>query len=254
MHKDSIQSLFIGSELIKLPSCHSTNTVASDLLAGNKLGHGAVILTDNQTSGRGQRGHTWESEPGKNLTLSAVISPAFLPVSRQFELTVMTSLALIKTLQNAGLTNSRIKWPNDIFVGDRKIAGILIENIVRSNQLDWAIMGVGLNVNQEVFDVSGATSIKLELGSEQSLDVILEYLLKAMNIYYNLLASGKIETLRDLYTSNLMWINEKRIFLDTGRNVKFEGIIVRVNPEGKLVVQSKKEELIFDYKQIAFIG
>jgi BirA family biotin operon repressor/biotin-[acetyl-CoA-carboxylase] ligase len=166
----------------------------------------------------------------------------------------MTSLAIVKTLQEAGLRNCRIKRPNDIYVGDLKIAGILIENIVRSNQLDWSILGIGLNVNQATFGVAGATSIKLELGSEQSLDIILDHLLKALNEYYRLLGSGKLTVLRDLYTRNLMWINERRIFLDTERNIKFEGIIVRVNPEGRLVVRSEKKELVFGYKQIAFIG
>jgi BirA family biotin operon repressor/biotin-[acetyl-CoA-carboxylase] ligase len=120
--------------------------------------------------------------------------------------------------------------------------------------LDWSILGIGLNVNQATFGVAGATSIKLELGSEQSLDIILDQLLKALNEYYRLLGSGKLTVLRDLYTRNLMWINERRIFLDTERNIKFEGIIVRVNPEGRLVVRSEKKELVFGYKQIAFIG
>ena len=254
MHKVPIQSLFIGSKLLKLPSCHSTNSVASDLLAENKLVHGAVIITDNQTAGRGQRGNTWESETGQNLTLSIVVKPFFLPVARQFELTVITSLAIIKTLQSNGISTGKIKWPNDIFVGNGKIAGILIENIVRSNQLEWAILGIGLNVNQETFRTSSATSIKLELGHALSLDKMLEHLLKSLNEFYDLLKSGKLQVLRDLYTGNLMWINQTREFLDTRINKSFKGVIVRVNDDGRLVVRSEGNESSYDFKQIAFLG
>lgn len=253
MHNDPIESLFIGSKLIKLPSCQSTNTMASDLLAGNKLVHGTVISTDKQTAGKGQRGNTWESAPGQNLTFSVVVSPLFLPVSKQFELTVIASLAIVKTLHALGLKSSRIKWPNDIFAGHGKIAGILIENIVRSNQLEWSILGIGLNVNQVVFRTSGATSVKLELGHEQSLDQILELLLKSLNEYYSMLKSGRIQVLRDQYTHNLMWINERRDFLDTHQRRRISGEIVRINHEGKLVIRSDGKESVYDNKQIVFI-
>ena len=149
---------------MELPSCRSTNQVASDLLSVKKPNEGLVVLTRNQTEGRGQRGSHWESEPGKNLTFSTILKPTFLPISRIFDLTIVASLAIVRSLADFGLESCKIKWPNDIYCRDAKIAGILIENAVRANQIEWAIVGIGLNVNQTKFLTADATSTKLENG------------------------------------------------------------------------------------------
>lgn len=254
MHKDSIHSLFVPSKRIKLPSCHSTNQVASDLLAEKKLEEGAVIVTDNQTAGRGQRGNKWESEPGKNITLSIVVKPVFLPISSQFELTVITSLAVLNLLSDFDLKDPKIKWPNDIYIGSSKIGGILIENMIRSNQLEWAIIGIGLNVNQEEFKVANATSMKLETGAFQPLEPVINHLLSHMDRYYSWLKQGKSMELRVLYAENLMWVNQPGDFLDINKNIRFQGRITGVNDEGRLVVKSDEGEQTFDFKQITFLG
>ena len=160
MHKDPIDSLFPGANQIRLPSCHSTNDVASDLLAEGNIAEGTVIITDHQTKGKGQRGNSWESEPGKNLTCSLILKPKFLPVQKQFELTVVSSLAIVHTLRDLGLPNAQVKWPNDIYYGNAKIAGILIENTVRANHLEYAVVGIGLQAGGlfplfEIFYPSG---------------------------------------------------------------------------------------------------
>ena len=253
MHKDSIQSLFIGSKLIKLPSCHSTNGVASDLLSDGKAAHGTVVITDNQTHGKGQRGNRWESMPGKNLTFSVLVKPSFLSVSRQFDLTVVTSLALVKLMHDLGVTSAQVKWPNDIFTQHGKIAGILIENVVRSNQLEWAVLGIGLNVNQLKFTVDGATSIKRELGIELELKAVLNDLLTNLNLYYQQLLHGKTKDLRKRYTESLMWINQSRVFCDSISGVEFDGVIHRVTDEGRLVIKSGEQDLVFDFKQLEFV-
>lgn len=254
MHKDPIQSLFIGSKQLKLPSCHSTNAVASDLLAGNNAVEGTVIITDNQTAGRGQRGNEWESQPGKNLTLSIILKPEFLPISQQFDLTVVSSLALTNTLMDIGMSKSLIKWPNDIYYHGSKIAGILIENTVRSNKLEWTILGIGLNVNQSVFRTAGATSVKLELKEDINLEWVLKNLLRRLNEYYGFLKSGRFQHLRTMYTERLMWLDEYRTFHNITLDTTFSGVIQKVNAEGKLVIATDNQQLAFDFKEVTFLG
>lgn len=254
MHKDPIESLFIGSNQIRLPSCHSTNAVASDLLAESDPPEGLVIITDDQTVGRGQRGNHWESQPGKNLTFSVILKPEFLPVARQFELTVITSLALIMTLDEIGLPGAQIKWPNDVYYSGRKIAGILIENTIRSTKLDWAVIGIGLNVNQKKFKVAGATSLRSELGRDLSLDKVLKRLLKQLQQFYVKLKTGNVDELRTLYTQNLMWLNQLRTFRNERLKTTFTGVILRVDQYGLLTVSVNNREMVFDFKEISFLN
>lgn len=137
-----------------LDSCASTNSV----LAGRAdAPAGLVIATREQTAGRGQRGNTWEAEPGANLTFSLLLRPAAIPAARQFELSMIVSLAIVDTvdavLEDAGCPlRAEIKWPNDIYVADRKIAGILIECALSGSVISHAIAGIGLNVDQTRFE------------------------------------------------------------------------------------------------------
>ncbi|GJM27531.1 MAG: biotin--[acetyl-CoA-carboxylase] ligase [Cyclobacteriaceae bacterium] len=228
--------------------------MASDLLSGGIVADGTVIVTNNQTAGKGQRGNKWESEPGQNLTLSAMVKPYFLPIAKQFDLTVITSLAIVHTLENFELTSARVKWPNDIYYHDDKIAGILIENTVRATQLEWAVLGIGLNVNQQQFKVGNATSISLVSGKELELQQVLNKLLVHLNRNYQKLKSGLQEELRDEYTQKLMWINQRRTFREKDNEESFNGMIVRVTESGKLVIQTKQTERSYDFKEIVFVG
>lgn len=254
MQKDPIQSLFTGSKQFRLPSCHSTNAVASDLLAESNPAEGTVIITDHQTAGRGQRGNEWESQPGKNLTLSIILKPGFLPVSQQFDLTVVSSLALTNTLLDIGMSNPLIKWPNDIYYNGSKIAGILIENTVRSNRLEWTILGIGLNVNQRGFITAGATSIKRELKEEVNLERVLKILLRRFNEYYGFLKAGHFQKLRAMYMERLMWLDEQRTFHNIALNTTFSGVIQKVTAEGKLIIAADNQHLVLDFKEVTFLG
>ncbi len=253
MHKNPIQSLFIGSRLLQLPSCHSTNAVAADLLAENSTVEGTVIVTDNQTAGKGQRGNSWESQPGKNLTLSIILKPGFLPIAKQFELTVISSLALISTLEDLGMPASKIKWPNDIYYNGSKIAGILIENTVRAGRLEWSIIGIGFNVNQSSFETPMATSVKLELNKEINLKRVLQKLLLRLNEYYKCLKSGGYDKLRSIYTDRLMWLNEQRTFQNNLLNKPISGVIQGVSEEGKLIITLNNRREVFDFKALTFL-
>jgi BirA family biotin operon repressor/biotin-[acetyl-CoA-carboxylase] ligase len=253
LHKDSIDSLFPGANQIKLTSCHSTNETASALLAEGHLPQGSVIITDHQTKGKGQRGNSWESEPGKNLTCSIILKPRFLPVQKQFELTVVTSLAVVSTLEELGLPLGQVKWPNDIYYGDAKIAGILIENTVRANQLEHAVVGIGLNVNQVNFEVRRATSIRLQLQFEQSVTHVFDLLYRHLAEHYDLLRSKETKKLRKQYISKLRDYGVVRSFRNLKNDQTLEAKITGVNDLGQLLLSTASEDLSFNFKEVSFL-
>src|SRR5690606_26474526 len=127
------------------------------------LPEGTVIMAVDQHDGRGQKGTLWQSEPGKNLTASLLLTPTFLDPKQQFVLTAAISLAITRWLASLTHVEVKIKWPNDIFIGDRKIGGILIENILKGKTWKSAVVGIGINVNQTSFPPeiqTRATSVK----------------------------------------------------------------------------------------------
>lgn len=253
MFKDPIPPLFIGKQRLTLPSCHSTNQVATDLLSAGKASNGMVVITDWQRAGRGQRGNVWESMPKMNLTISVILEPRFLPVNRQFDLTVIASLAIVRTLQDVGLAGSAIKWPNDIYCKGGKIAGVLIENSLRSGNLETTVMGIGLNVNQEVFQAPKATSIKLQLGIELGLGDVLNILLAHLNEMYHVLSRGGHLTLRKAYLDQLLWLEEPRTFQNALTKSLFNGSIQGVDQQGRLIIDGNGSLKTFDFKEIIFV-
>lgn len=170
-----------------LESCASTNT---ELAGRADVPHGAVLATRTQTAGRGQRGNSWEAEPGKNLTFSIVLRPTDFPAARSFELSMVTALAVSDYLQAFLPAHSvKVKWPNDIYVDDRKICGILIENSFCGTRLDRMIIGIGINVNQTIFlsdapnPVSLAQLTSREYALESELAAVTGAILRAADDY-----------------------------------------------------------------------
>ena len=173
MHKILTNTLFTGKQLVYLPSCHSTNDIASEMLNANTAYDGMVVVADHQTQGRGQRGNVWVAEAGQNLTFSLVYKPHFLKPELQFLLNIITSLGIKDVLQQFLLQGIAIKWPNDIYIQGKKVAGVLIESAIKGRQLQHAVIGVGLNVNQTTFSVPTATSLHLMLGCEVERQTLL---------------------------------------------------------------------------------
>lgn len=240
----------IGSKVIQLSSVDSTNNYAAMLVSNDNAVHGTVILADEQTAGRGQRGAKWQSESGSNLLMSIILKPDNLSVDRQFLLTQVASLAVVDLLRKIGLS-AHIKWPNDIYVGDRKICGMLIENNLSGAVIRSSIIGIGLNVNQSYFDLTTATSIKLEKGQSFPIQEILFSFIGSFNLFYDQLMSSRLQDIEDLYESNLLGYEQKRIFEDeTG---EFLGIIRGVDPNGKLRMEVNGVEQTYDLKQLRFI-
>jgi len=136
--------------IITVESVASTNSYLKELAHSRTLDEGTVIVTRNQTAGKGQQGNAWESEAGKNITCSILLYPSFLPVQHFFLLSEVISLGVKETL-DAYTDGITIKWPNDIYYCERKIAGILIENEITGSNISMSVAGIGVNVNQEQF-------------------------------------------------------------------------------------------------------
>lgn len=241
------KSLFVGQKQVYLPHCHSTNDVASGLSQNGDFTDGTLVITDYQSRGRGQRGTAWEGEPGKNLMMSLLLDTSFLEVSRQFDLSIGAALGVWSALRSAGLENARIKWPNDLFAGARKVGGILIENSVRESRLRSSVVGIGINIRQNTFGNPRASSLNRE-GCTVDRDTLAELICAHFEHFYLRLRGG--EDLREEYLAVLFGRDEEREFIF--QNQKFRGIIRGVSEGGQLMVESELSRKIFDIKEISF--
>jgi BirA family biotin operon repressor/biotin-[acetyl-CoA-carboxylase] ligase len=247
------QRLFIGNKLVSLKEVDSTNVYLKLLLARNEAEvEGLVVVAENQYAGRGQKGNEWESEKGMNLTFSIFLKPNVL-VKNQFLVSKIISLGIKDFLEDLGLLRVKIKWPNDIFCGNDKIAGILIENSIKGNRICNSVIGVGLNVNQTIFNSKNKpTSVAKEL-NDNSFDLkdLLNQLLFFIERRYLLLKSDKENLINPDYLNAMYRINESNRFKIY--NVELAGLIIGVTSSGKL--QVKINEIIeeFNMKEIEFV-
>lgn len=251
MHKIPANTLFLGKNLVFMPECHSTNSFALKLCQQSPLTtDGTVVITSNQTAGRGQRGSTWYSEPGMNLTFSVILKPTFLPINNLFFLNIFSALAIRDYLINKGCHAVLIKWPNDIYVNDKKLCGILVENQLKGSGLNCTVIGIGLNINQQQFDVEIASSLSLVLGRTFALEAELELVLSMIEARYLQLRQNKLSVLMDEYLRVLYWFNELHSFSANGES--FQGTICGVDQSGKLRVRINGKERLFDAKEITY--
>jgi len=234
-----------------LPSCHSTNEVAQDLLQASVL-EGTIVITDNQFSGKGQTGNAWESEPDMNLTFSLILRPQFLKPNQQFLITIAISLGIKDALEEVLPGEVKIKWPNDIYFNDKKIAGLLIENVLRGGSFDSCIVGIGVNVNQTHFaDEILATSMKAVAKREFALNDQLNAIMTNISSYYFQLADNNVEYLTDQYHRALLGLSEKRNFRTS--DGKFAGVIKGTDEFGRLIIERDHELLVFQHKEVKML-
>lgn len=243
----------IGNLIVRLEVTDSTNNYANRQIRENGLAEGTVFLAYEQTSGRGQQSNTWESLPGENLLFSIVLFPDFLEIRRQFMVSKVVSLGIYRTL-NKYVDSLKIKWPNDIYAGNRKLGGILIENSIMSGLLKSSIVGIGLNVNQTIFYSNAPNPVSLKMLTNQHYDreIILAEILSGINWYYALLRNGEEELIDREFISALYRINEKHFF--KAENVVFEGEILGVNEIGQLLIRKNDGEVLeFHFKEVEFL-
>lgn len=245
--------MIIGSVLIYHLNLTSTNSEASLLIKNGDPAEGTVIYTDFQTAGKGQPGNRWESEKGKNLLLSIILYPVSVLPEEQFLISMMVSLGLCDLLDNYSNIN-KIKWPNDIYAGDGKIAGILIENTIIGGNIGSTVVGTGLNVNQTDFtgNIPNPVSIKRITGKNADRDKVMHELLAALDKRYKQLLYGNRENLRDEYISRLYRFGEWHKF-KSGKN-SFSGRIAGVTASGKLRIEKRNSNVTeFGFREVDYI-
>ena len=246
-------TLFIGTNHISLDVIDSTNSYAKSLLTTDKIPEGTLITAREQTAGRGQTENVWQTEAGSNLSASYILYPSFLSADRQFFLNMAVSLAVRELCEEAVNDEIRIKWPNDIYHKNKKVAGILIENTISGSQLSSSVIGIGLNVNQIEFApaIPNPTSLRLITGREQDLHSITEKLSGYIEKYYLQLKNLHFNFLDKAYTVHLYRYNQTALFRKD--NQEFRGEIVGVTKEGKLMIESNGKQLRFGLKEVEYL-
>ena len=256
MQNNIFSDLFVGQNFIYLKEVDSTNNYLKELASKSKpLPEGTVIMAENQYAGRGQHQNGWFAEPGKNLTFSILLKPAFLEVAKQFDLVRAVSLGVFDAFEPVLGNQLKIKWPNDIYYGEKKLGGMLIENMIQGGQIKNAIVGIGLNINQENFPdwVPNPVSVKQILHTDYHLQTLLAEICSRVEGWYLKLKAGKVDEIRNVYLSRLYWLNEPHTF-KVKDNI-FAGAIRNVRDNGLLMVENNNnEQLEFSLKEIEFLN
>ena len=246
-------ALFTGKNNIKLQEVDSTNTYMFNLIASQYVAEGMVVQTNFQTNGKGQRGNTWIAEKDKNLLFTIYYTPTFLPAIKQFTLTQAIALGVFDFLSRYSNEVS-IKWPNDLYIGDLKVAGMLIENTLKGESMSDAIIGIGINVNQLEFgdNLSKATSLKQATGNHFNLSESLDALLSAIELRYLQLRNNQVKTIHENYLEVLYLFQKEHLFtLPNGE--KLQAKISCIDEYGRLQLTTEKGELkTFAIKEIIF--
>ena len=212
---------------------------------------GTVVKTDFQRKGRGQLTNVWEAEAGKNILCSILLRPTTLPIKQQFLISQAISVAIVEVL-NTFAEGFSIKWPNDIYYKEDKIAGILIENNLCPAGISTCIIGLGLNVNQQTFKSDAPNPISLYniIGKETSVPLLLESILESFNKVYSLVYTD-VQTLRERYFSQLLFKGEMRAYED--ENGIFTGKIIDVENDGHLIIEDEAgAKRRYAFKEIQF--
>jgi BirA family biotin operon repressor/biotin-[acetyl-CoA-carboxylase] ligase len=246
-----MERLFMGCQQIRLDSVDSTNNYTATLISGN-VPEGTVVITREQTAGRGQRANSWVSEAGKNLTVTYVLRPKFLRISDQFILNKAIALAVNKAIQHfVPQFDVRIKWPNDIFLQNKKVAGILLETSLQGGHIVSCLAGIGINVNQKHFQAESGNPISLNevLGAELNLDDVLNALSENLEVIYLKLKASKFENIDSSYNSLLWKKGEMHTFYQDG--IPFNALVKCVDTQGCLrLLDEKNQELIFAHGSV----
>ncbi|MDD6357504.1 MAG: biotin--[acetyl-CoA-carboxylase] ligase [Bacteroidales bacterium] len=235
--------------IVKLPATHSTNSYMQEVLSKSLPEEGTLVWTPCQTAGRGQCGNAWESEPGKNITCSAVFYPA-VNIQEQFLVSEAVSLAVIDFMDIL-MPGCRIKWPNDIYYGDFKVAGILIEQNLYGKRIDSCVAGVGININQKKFrsDAPNPLSVSLVTGETYDVELLLPQLQEKLT---ERMRELKSPCLHQEYMSRLY--RKEGFFLFSDASGVFVARICDVQSNGYLVLETdKKEKRCYAFKEVEFV-
>lgn len=240
-------------------SIDSTNSEARRRLHANaKM---SVYAAKFQTAGRGQRGNKWSSAAGQNLTFSVLLNFSHpqmpdLAVRGQFLLSIAAALSVSDLLRKLNIRNT-IKWPNDIYIGRRKVCGMLIENIVGNAGLEHSIIGIGLNLNQTEFppELVNPTSVLVCSGLKTVPEDVLDDFLDIFSEYVSYLSDIEgINEIRNKYVSRLFGLGVSREYHDCLRNIDFTGTIKGISEEGLLLMEMPDKTVTnYSFKEVSYI-
>jgi len=232
----------------------STNLLMRDREQSGRLKHGDVLRAIFQNEGLGQSGNMWESETGKNLTFSMFLETNFIKAEDVFILNKIISLALWTYLNDRNVQELKIKWPNDIYVGENKIAGILTQNSFLGDEFEHSMVGIGININQINFlsDAPNPTSLKKLLGLEFNLEVELDKILSSIQYYFNRAWNGEYSFLNETYIKHLYGYGKMLHYKD--KLSSFVGMIIGVDEYGHLLIEKENKRVYsYDMKEIIFL-
>tara|TARA_B100000508_G_C11465832_1_gene282421 strand:- start:5580 stop:6311 length:732 start_codon:yes stop_codon:yes gene_type:complete len=236
-----MSSSFFGHRIIHLESVDSTNNYTAKVFKSGEVQSGAVIMADIQTNGRGQREKTWHSGAYENLTFSLTADINLWKINTLIDLNRLIAISLHSFFNELGLS-PKIKWPNDIMINDKKVCGILIENFFRESQ-PKSIIGIGINVNQQEFEVPRATSLFNEIKERHSTKELLFQFIKVLNATFESMPIHDSEKIHAEYDKYLWKRNEEWTF--NSNDQEFIGQIYGTTRDGNLIVNTKDEKFVF---------
>lgn len=247
-----MDTLFIGKNSFVFEKLNSTNDWLLEQCGGASMLEGTIVRAIDQNKGKGQRGAVWLSQSNKSLCFSVLLRPKFLSASQNFQLSICIALGVFDCL-NELRPGFSIKWPNDIYFENKKIAGILIENQFRKSMYQNAIVGIGLNVNQNDFsDLPNATSLKQILGLELPIEKVLDRLCETIEARYLQLRSAKHLKQKETYLSYLFRYNEWATY-KIGED-EFLAKIIDILPNGRLCLAFENgQSKDYDIKEVNFV-
>lgn len=249
------QTKFIGHKIKDFAQLDSTNQFALDLISKSNPIEGTVISTSFQYAGRGQIGRSWHSGQNENTTLSVILKPDFLEIRNQYYLNMALAVSIRKLIASYITDDVTIKWPNDIYVGTNKIAGLLIQNVLMGSNYNAAVLGVGINVNQKIFpkEIPNPCSIFLETGLQMDLKIFNQHLYFLLEEQYLKLKKGFFKSIHLEYLSHL-YLKNKRSNFKLKNEQEFIGIIKSVNGLGKLELELENGSIqTFNFNELKYV-
>lgn len=237
----NINRILVQVKTIKLDAIHSTNSFLKDLCKQETQYDPVLVVAEEQTNGRGQQGNAWLSKRGQSLTFSIFRRFEALELRDQFLIAQAVSLGIKKSLEQLGVSDVKVKWPNDIMSDSKKICGILIENTVTSGHIKGSVIGIGVNVNEsDLTHIPNATSMRLTSGMEYKLEDVLDSIVSNIMEETNRISVIQPSTIHSEYEQVLFRKDKVQAFEDAEKNC-FNGIIRGVNPTGELEVERENE-------------
>lgn len=242
-----------GSSIVILKQVDSTNNYAMAKVHAGMAKHGDSYFTTEQTAGKGQRGKQWDTANGVNIALSLVLEVKLLNASQQFQLLVSVALGCYDFFARYAGQETSIKWPNDIYWRDRKAVGVLIENVFQGGNWNFAVAGIGVNINQTNFDASlkNPVSLKQITGKTFDLELLAEELKNDVLVRYDTIKKENIDSSLAEYNSHLFGLN-KRVHLKKGP-IHFDTTIQGVSSFGQLITLDAQQERRFDFGEVEWV-